>query len=42
MYGELIFEGIYLYSFFVSGKQYTENRLEYEGDFLYNIKWKWI
>ena len=39
MSGELIFEGIYLYSFFMSCKQYTENRLEYEGDSLYNIKW---
>ena len=39
MNGDLKFEGIYLYSFFVNGKEYNENILEYEGDFLYKRKW---
>ena len=29
----------YLYNFYLSGKEYNEGRLEYEGDYLYYTKW---
>ena len=37
---ELRFEGYYLYSYKIKGKEYFEGRLEYEGDYLYGNKWE--
>ena len=37
---ELLFEGEYLYDFPRKGKFYVNGILEYEGDFLFNRKWK--
>ena len=38
-YGNLKFEGIYLYNNKLKGKEYFKERVEYEGEYLYNIKW---
>ncbi len=35
----MIFEGEYLYSTIIKGKDYIKGRLEFEGDYLYNNKW---
>ena len=37
--GELKFEGLYLYGFKLKGKLYVNNRIEYDGNFLYDKKW---
>ena len=38
-YGELIFEGEYLYNKKRKGKGYHKGKLEYEGEYLYDRKW---
>ena len=38
-YGELKFEGEYLYDYRIRGRGYINNRLEYEGEYLYEKKW---
>ena len=39
IFGDLRFEGEYLYSQKLRGKYYIDDKLEYEGEFLYNKKW---
>ena len=36
--GELIFEGEYLYSQRIKGKEFVKGKLEYEGEYLYEGK----
>ena len=38
--GELRFDGYYLYSYKIKGKEYLEGKLEYEGKYLYGDKWE--
>ena len=35
----MTFEGEYLYSKIIKGKEYIKGRLEFEGEYLYNNKW---
>jgi len=39
IYGNLNFEGEYLYNFKLKGKEFYKGKLEYEGDYLYNKKY---
>ncbi len=39
MFGELCFEGEYLYGERIKGKAYINGKLEYEGDYLYLRKY---
>ena len=39
MFGDLCFEGEYLYDERIKGKAYIKGKLEYEGDFLYLRKY---
>ena len=41
-YGDLIFEGEFLYDHKLKGKYYVNRKLEYEGEFLWNRKWNGI
>ena len=38
-YGNLIFEGEYLYGYHLKGKYYINGKLEFEGEFRYDKKW---
>ena len=39
--GDLEFEGKYLYSYKLYGKNYIKGKLEYEGEYLYDKKLEW-
>ena len=42
MDGDLIFEGEFLYNYRVKGKAYINERLEYEGEYLFDRKYNGI